>query len=194
MGHLNRFNISSFKEKYNLAYFVETGTGKGVSLDYALTHNFEQYYSIEIHSIIFNEGKIKYQNYNNVNLFNDNSLNGLEQILKDIDPCIPILFWLDAHFPGADYGYSSYNDEKNTDLRIPLMRELEVIKKYRTENKDVILIDDLRIYEDGKYEDGNWADRNQLGGSDCNFIYEFFPSHEISKDLRDQGYVIIEPK
>lgn len=193
MGCLDRFDLNKYISKYDLKYFIETGTGDGTSLDYALKSPFIKYYSVELYEPIFNLAKKKYEGKEHLTLVNDNSEDGLDSILKnDLDS--PILFWLDAHFPGADYKYTDYNIEKNSRIRIPLQAELEVIKKYRT-NKDVIIIDDLRIYEDGPFQDGNWKDRFHLGGNGINFIFNLFSDiYNIEKDFRDQGYVILTPK
>ena len=61
--------------------------------------------------------------------------------------------------------------------------------------KDFFIIDDLRIYEDGYYEGGNWKDRVDYGGSGIQFIYDAFEnSHDIKKLNNGEGYVVLQPK
>jgi hypothetical protein len=102
---------------------------------------------------------------------------------------------LDAHFPGADFHFETYDSTKDYDTRLPLKKELETIKINRSNNKDVFIIDDLRVYEDNNYTDGNWSLRKEVGGDGIDFVYELFgQSHNIEKDLRYQGYLILTPK
>jgi hypothetical protein len=202
MGELKLFNLNEIKNKFNLVSLVETGTGDATSLKQALDitkdNKFLNYYSIEIYKPLYEKCLIDLIPYNNFNieLINKNSINGLEEIFKKHSINNNILFWLDAHFPEADFGgpkqYSSVEDKT---LRIPLEEELKIIKKYRTNNKDYLIIDDLRIYEDNDYEAGNWKDRKLYGGNGIQFIYDLFnETHEIVKLMNHQGYIILIPK
>jgi hypothetical protein len=106
-----------------------------------------------------------------------------------------VLFFLDAHFPGADFHYESYTSVTDYNIRLPLKRELETISALRDISKDVFIIDDLRVYEDNDYSDGNWPLRSVAGGNGIDFVYQIFEkTHNIQKDLRHQGFLIITPK
>lgn len=193
MGHIDRFDIKSFVNDYGVNYFVETGTGLGVSLEYVLQFEFSRIFSIEIVKELYDKAKEKFKN-NNCTLINDNSKDGLTHILNNIEKG-GILFWLDAHFPGADFGLTSYDSTTDGETRIPLESELRAIVNVRDVSGDVFVIDDLRIYEDNNYSGGNWSDRRRLGGDGIGFIYELFDeTHNIERDLRDQGYIILTPK
>jgi hypothetical protein len=106
------------------------------------------------------------------------------------------LFWLDAHFPGADAGMKDYDDVKYETLRLPLVNEIETICQLRKKCKDVLIIDDLRIYEDGPFENGNVpVDALPFEDRNINFIYQSFKkSHVILKSYLDEGYILIFPK
>ena len=41
MGSLTKHNVSSYIDTYNLINYVETGTGQGECLEYAMRHSFE---------------------------------------------------------------------------------------------------------------------------------------------------------
>ena len=201
MGSLNIFDIATLKNQYNLDIFIETGTGLGGSLVYALEvtkeYPFSEYYSIEISTSIYERCLHIPKEYpsHHIRLLNESSVIGLEIILKDLNPEKNILFWLDAHFPNVDYNFASYTETKNKLSRIPLEEEIRLIKQYRSKSKDYFIIDDLRIYEDGNYESGNWTDRNLYGGNGIQFIYDAFEdSHTITKLNNDEGYVILTPK
>lgn len=193
MGHIDRFNLQNIIKEYDISYFLETGTGYGVSLEHSIKFNFKKIYTIEIIEQFFKEVQNKFSD-NRIQFINNNSKDGLNNILNQIESG-NILFWLDAHFPGADFGLSSYDSTKEDHLRIPLESELRMIKEIRDTKNDYFIIDDLRIYEDGPFQGGNWEDRNRLGGDNIHFIHELFEeTHSIHKDYRDQGYIILIPK
>ncbi len=117
----------------------------------------------------------------------------MEQMVKNLEG--NTLFFLDAHFPGADFHFDTYTSTKDYDTRLPLEREVRTLNSVRDLSNDVIIIDDLRVYEDNNYSDGNWSLRSQAGGDGIQFIYEIFEkTHRIERDLRFQGFLIIKPK
>src|SRR5207244_971424 len=91
-----------------------------------------------------------------VNLFAGPSPDVLRQLLGQIP--MPIVFWLDAHYPGAHHNALTYDAVSEQYLRLPLEHELAVIKELRGGQRDVILIDDLRIYERDHFEWGNLSE------------------------------------
>lgn len=192
MGAIDRFDISSIISKYSIKYYVETGTGVGECLKYVLNYDLEEFHSIEIHPKLYESAKSKLENISNCKIHLGNSYEILPIILQKITS--PTLFFMDAHFPGADFGYSGYGSESDYNKRLPLENELKVISKFKDTSKDVILIDDLRIYEDGPFAGGNWDARRHLGGNGIQFIYDIFgKTHVVTKDYRDQGYILLFP-
>jgi hypothetical protein len=108
----------------------------------------------------------------------------------------PALFWLDAHYPGAGFGLANYDADIDESERLPLRRELLMIANYRN-GRDVILIDDLRIYESGKYEDGplppDAPGHPVENGAD--WIRDMFAeTHKSITIERDQGYLLLVPR
>lgn len=193
MGALYQHDVNSYITKYNLEYYVETGTGEGTCLEHALKFNFIKLFSVEIYKQIFESANNKFKNIDNCKILLGNSYEVLPDILKDIDK--NTLFFLDAHFPGADFHYETYTSVKDYDTRLPLKKELETIVNNKNIKNDVFIIDDLRVYEDGNYTDGNWPLRKEAGGDGIDFIYNIFSeTHNIDKDLRYQGFLIITPK
>ena len=194
MGLLDRFDIEKIINEYNVKSFVETGTGYGHSIKHALLFRFEKLYSIEIEENIYQRIKSEVSDERLI-LLNNNSKDGIIEVLKNILYSDSILFWLDAHFPGADFGFKSYGSEKDSEKRIPLESELRTLVSIRDISKDYFIIDDLRIYEDGPFSGGNWDERRTLGGEGIEFIHELFDqTHNLERDYRDQGYIILSPK
>ncbi len=193
MGSIEVFDIEQLKKDYNLTNYIESGTGEGITLSYALKFNFNKNISIEIFDEIFNQATEKFKS-ENCEIVKGNSYEVLPDILSKVEG--NSLFFLDAHFPGADFGFNTYNSEKDINKRLPLEKELTVIlDSYKNYDKSVIIVDDLRIYEDGPFEDGNWSDRKTIGLNGINFIYELFDkTHNIEKNYKHQGYVVLKPK
>lgn len=186
------FNLTELVSEFSLDNFVETGTGRGDSVDYVL-NTFKNIKSIEIHPEIVRTARNRFNGNNNVTIIEGHSTDKLKELVPSLKG--NTLFWLDAHFPGADFGYAKYEDEKDENKRIPLKGEIGVICEGKDFSKDVFIIDDLRVYEDGPFESGNWPKRVELGSDNIDFIYELLDkTHEIVKDFRYQGFLIIKPK
>ena len=59
----------------------------------------------------------------------------------------------------------------------------------------IFFIDDLRIYEDGDFENGNDLFREKYKAGDSSFINEIFEeTHVILKLNAGEGYIIAFPK
>lgn len=192
MGAIYQHDVKNYKEKYNLENYIETGTGEGTCLSHVLNFDFKKFFSIEIYPKVFENVLPKFKNVKNCELVLGNSFEELPKILKKIEG--NTLFFLDAHFPGADFHYETYTSVTDYDTRLPLEKELNVLKENKDLSKDVIIIDDLRVYEDNQYGDGNWPLRKVAGADNIDFVYNLFSStHNIQKDLRFQGFLILTP-
>ena len=194
MGQLNEaIEVKNVLDFYEIKNFVETGTG--IAEVVRSVHDVDS--SLNIHTIevvpeIYDQNKIKFSYLKSVNWH----LGQSAEVLSEDVPTLEgnTLFWMDAHFPGADFGLSSYGDEKDDDKRLPLKKELETIVANRDVTNDVFVIDDLRIYEDGPFGDGNWEDREKYGGDGIEFIEELFDeTHYVVKSYNAQGSILLFP-
>tara|TARA_R100001443_G_scaffold12706_2_gene22412 strand:- start:2782 stop:3369 length:588 start_codon:yes stop_codon:yes gene_type:complete len=194
MGELYIHDLNPYLRKYSCASFVETGTGKGTGTQHALNHPFKSLYSIEYVKELYEECKSKFFDPR-LKLINADSLVGLELVLEDLseEPC---LFWLDAHFPGADFHFNSYDHlADQPKLHKPLKYEVELIASKRPNSKDVFIIDDLMIYEDGPFELLNQEFKDKYGELGTDFISNAFgETHTFTRDYRHQGFLILTPK
>jgi hypothetical protein len=199
MGEINIFDLTPYVEKHNCKTYFETGTGKGVCLSHALNFDFEKFYSVDLDEELVNDAKNRFVGYS-LTLINDYSSKALEQYVPTLAQ-EPVFFFLDAHFPGADFHKMSYEESIRTykEEAFPLHLELQSIKKSRNTDKDVFLIDDFKLYEEGDYEFGGWAYselQEELGlVTKSQFIYDLFKdTHTFEKSLRHQGFLFIIPK
>lgn len=194
MGQLNQaIQIKNVLDFYDIKNFVETGTGQAEVVQTVVEADENlNIHTIEVIPEIYDKNKINFSYLKDVNWHLGTSFDILPEILPDLKGTT--LFWMDAHFPGADFGLSSYGDEKDDDKRLPLKKELETIVANRDVTNDVFVIDDLRIYEDGPFGDGNWEDREKYGGDGIEFIEELFDeTHYVVKSYNAQGSILLFP-
>ena len=206
MGLLKQHKLTDYINKYNLKYYFETGTGKAECLEYALRYPFEEYWTVDIDEDLIEESFNKFKNMSkNINLLIGKSTEILDEYVPQIPKESPTLFYLDAHFPGADFQKCTYEEsirEHKKDA-FPLEEEVDVILEKRDVSKDVFIIDDLVLYEEGDFEclkvgcvwEYGWLQEELDLKTDSKFLYEKFEkTHDFKKDLRAQGYLIITPK
>lgn len=199
MGTLRTFNLAPLMEAFGCRYLFETGTSAGDGVHYASFYRLDEIWSVEIVKAIADRARQRFAGDGRVHVLNESSENALVRILPQLAPSKPILFWLDAHFPGADDGLAGYKDEQDTDRRLPLQRELDVIAALRPTSRDVVLIDDLRIYEDGPYDQGplpDWAQTLAPERRNIDFIEtsRWAVTHEIKRSFKHTGYLMLVPK
>ena len=199
MGTLRFFNLQPLMEQYGCRFLVETGTGIGDGLHYASYFAFEKLWSVEIHPDIAATARERFARDPRIGILEQTSEEALAAVLPTIDRAVPILFWLDAHFPGADFGLATYQDERVLDRRLPLARELDLIGRLRHPCRDVLLIDDLRIYEDGPWEMGPMPDYAQtLPPEMRNIDFVLSPpwsrTHDLKRFHEHTGYLVLVPK
>jgi hypothetical protein len=203
MGSIRTFDLKNIAQAKNITTFIETGTLYGDGVDYALECGFEKIISIEINETLYQQAKNKYATNPRVQILLGNSPDVLKEILPTIKE--PVLFWLDAHFPGCDANLASYKSEINLSKKIPLEAELSLISKRG--NDDVIIADDLWIYEDWGSSWGTFNEHCKKCGHDITreelvgdkkmidvFVEMLSQTHKFERVLKDQGFLVFKPK
>ena len=196
MGTLRHFDIAHLRRYHCLVNYVETGAGDGAGCQYAILSGYKHAYLCEIEPKLCTVLRARYEDMP-VKVYEGHSGEQLEKALQDMSKD-PSLFWLDAHFPGAEYGLQKYGAEKNAEVRLPLQVEVELISKYRAGIPDVVLIDDARIYQPGPYGLGeippDWKPLEGVERS-LDFVRDSFSkTHGIVTDYADTGYVMVCPR
>lgn len=203
MGDITLFDINNILQKCNLECFCETGTLHGHAVNFIAGYPFKQIVSIEIVDTLAQAATKRFENDARIKIVNGDS----SKVLKSVCETYltgNTLFWLDAHFPGADSHLTNYGDERELNTRVPLKVELEIILQRASMYKDVIIIDDLWLYEEGPFEWGTFNEhmkkyhnsekREEICGQDSAFIYDMFKhTHKIQKINKHQGYLIVTP-
>ena len=200
MGYyFQTINTEDYIQKFSLKNYVETGTGEGATLAHSLNASFENAYSVEINSTIYERALQNFKtrlSTGECGIWFGNSFEKLPEILKETEG--NTLFFLDAHFPGADFQLAKYEDEEDYDTRLPLEKEIAVILENRDVSDDVFIIDDLVIFEPdgGPYEAGPLTlPRDICPQNGIEFLEKAFSeTHDITRSYTSQGFLIITPK
>lgn len=201
MGELHIFDLSGLKNQYNCKNYIETGTGIGVCLRHMLNYEFKQYYSIDLDGELIEQAKINFPQ-SNITFIHDYSTNGLKELIPKLSEKDPIMFFLDAHFPGADFGKMSYEKSirEFKEEAFPLINEIKMIKSIRDIKNDVFIIDDWKLYDpEIKCEDPHWEYKELQNELNLNTpkesILELFQdTHNTELNLRHQGFLFVTPK
>lgn len=181
MGQLRDFDLN----EYNCNVYVETGTGKCITLNKAHNTKFDRYYTVDIDLEVVNYAK---KLFPTTKVEQDLSTNALCKWLKnDISEDDRVLFFLDAHFPGADYHGAGY--DVNKENAIPLEQELELIKYNCKSKKYVIICDDARIYKHDNWENGFYP--YEIASCGLDFVYKLFDEKNVKILFQEEGYILI---
>lgn len=208
MGCLRRHDLNDYIDNYKLKYYFETGTGKAESLEHATKYPFKKCYTVDIDEdlVKYSYNKLKDTSTCNIQFLVGKSTDILNEYVSKIPKKSPTLFFLDAHFPGADFHKCTYEESirKHMEDAFPLEQEINIVLKERDVSKDVFIIDDLILYQkDAKVDclnegivwEYDWLQEELNLETSAKFLYEKFEkTHDFKTDLRDQGYLIITPK
>jgi hypothetical protein len=198
MGSLSACSVDTLRRQYHCLHFIETGTGMAAGIGHARTFPFDSLVTMDIETSLCALAHRAFRDDPRIRIYNAESQTVLPIVLEHIPRDEAILFWLDAHFPGADYDIRSPRAEWRDHIRLPLETELKIIKAFRPADRDVILCDDLRIYLDGEFETGNIPEEYRAvcpRHRGIEFVYEIFgQSHVINLDFHDHGYLCLTPR
>jgi hypothetical protein len=185
LGALSDFDLTRIISDFGCRFLVETGTGEGVGIEFAGKAPFEQVFSIEkSHALAI---KVAFRNARNqkMTIILGRSERGLKEALAEIPAEAPVIFWMDTH-PTFE-----------TDLLpSPLERELRLIARLRDISRDIFLVDDLRLYEDGAFEEGPCptAEKAPAPYRNLDFVEDILgTTHQVNRLIQRTGYLCAFP-
>lgn len=204
MGAIYNFDLNNWINKYNLSAYIETGAGYGTSIFNAIKYKFNIILSVEIDKEQTDFLNKFFRFDPRVRVFNTTSIDYLTNVLAQIPKNVNCFIFLDAHFPKADLGKADFLDEKNEEIRMPLMSELKTIKELRTKYgcKDLILVDDISLYDSNgkfkyeyKHENPSTLPRDEWMKNSIDKITDMFNETHHHSILENQnGWLLLEPK
>lgn len=196
MGFLGRFPLHKVVQEHQVTHLVETGYGIGNSCRIALSSGFNRALSCEIDQPLYE--KALQDNNDKITVFPGDSLSFLSS--EDVNEVLRnhrSLIFLDAHYPGADYGESQYNsDEFDKDVRLPLISEVQLLAG-KVDNA-IVIIDDCRIYlKDFEVKDGPLPEDADHGFDSVSefisLLEGFADTHSLHWYSEDTGYAVLWP-
>lgn len=216
MGDIRRLPMRRWIDEYGLNTFVETGVDGGAAMIAALKRGYSRAISIEIMP-----GQVERASRNIAGAWPGeahrweirlgDSAQQIPILLREPrfadSPTVRVLWWLDAHYPeryqvGADLAPHGAIEQGDFGTRLPLLREVTALAAGpRDLSRDVIVIDDWRVYaeienESGplpaflRNEDGTLPERTH--GE--KILQALSMTHNVNLDLRDGGYLICLPR
>lgn len=167
MGSLRRFNLRAIRELADIDLLVETGTGAGISLSWALKCGFREAHSIEIEERLYHHNVNQFANNASVKLHFGESATLLKSVASGVQG--NKLVYLDAHFVGgADFGMTPYGQATEAPESFPLLDELGALQDHFGKG-DILIVDDARMYLEGGFQLGEcpefarqWDRREEL--------------------------------
>lgn len=195
MGSLTRFNLPHIKNVMGLDTLVETGTGLGDSLAWAVRAGFSQLHSVEQVPKLFETCRQRFVEQPSVHLRQGDSLTFLREI--SAMELHHALFFLDAHFAGgADFGLTTYAESAAKDESYPLLDELKALLECNL-SSSLIVIDDVRMYFEGAFQTGEcpefarrWSEKDSL----LALLKHLDSTHTAHLLREDDGYLVVVPK
>jgi hypothetical protein len=188
MTWLSNLPLSNYRQTYDLNNFVETGCWKGDGIAYAFQTGYKNAHSCDIGLNFVEECRTRFPE---ASIVHSESM----QYFKDLLPTLKgrTLFWLDAHFPEM---YGTDNDAE--ELKIPLIPEIELIKKLKHDYaKDVILCDDMRTFrskDNPRYREGEIAENLYMDVNWDAFKNILSDTHDAQLINDFDGVMVFTPK
>lgn len=197
MGTLSRIGLAELVRAHRLDTLVETGTGHGHSLLAALqVPALVDLRSIEVDFETWHRHRVGFATEPRVRLYHGDSVTVLPAIVAELAHLDRRVLWfLDAHFPGSGRLDPLPMAVLAGEDPVPIMREFSALTDRRDLSRDVVVVDDLCLFEPGDYEADAPDLRAALGVRRLDWIDEALAdTHEITRSTRDGGYLIARPR
>ncbi len=182
MGSLENFNFSGRK-------LIETGTGEGWSVYFALKNGAPEVWTVEECFGVYLTCLANFADDPRVHL----NWGLSTDFLRKLNEFNNSLIFLDAHFAGgADYGKNKFAESVKLENSFPLIGELNVLadKDIRTA---IIVIDDARIYYSDCPSECPELLRKWDSLPELEATLDKFTGHTRHLIGDEQGYVVLLP-
>lgn len=126
------------------ATLVETGTADGDNF-WRIAHHFVEAFTIELDDRPYHDAWQRFLKSPSLTALHGDSSVVLERLVPMLEG--PVVFWLDAHYCGGVRG----------DEDTPVQTELELIFRHRKDERNLVLVDDARLFgSDPAYPTLTW--------------------------------------
>lgn len=198
MGTLSRIALAELVRAHGLDTLVETGTGHGHSLLAALqVPELVDIRTIEIDPATWHRARVGFATEHRVRCYLGDSPEVLRTIAADVTALERRVLWfLDAHFPGSGrLDPVPMTATEGAAAAVPILAEATVLLTNRDLTSDVVVVDDLCLFEPGTYERDAPDLRAALGLPPLAWLDEALArTHDVARITRDGGYLIAQPR
>jgi len=169
-------SCTRYLDQYVTDTLVETGSGKGRSIAFALACGFKEIYSVEISERLYKFCSVKFSRNENVHLSLGESVSWLQSIVKKLTG--KTTFLLDAHI--LDFA------EKHAEIVCPILQELEIVLENGKQLgvRHIILIDDAVLFNGKVKAFGNISKKDI-----CDLISRIDPKAKVTHSRR---FILVE--
>lgn len=192
MGTLNDFDLDGLIARHGCRVFVEVGLGAGKAVEQAAATSFELIFAVEPGHKPALEAGIRHAKDHRITIVHAKRERGLDEALDEVPAGLPALILLAAPREGFAFGAAPQGAAPG----LPIERELRLLAGRRDLSRDVLLIDELRLYEDIACEAGlTQADRRPPAElRRLAFIEEILgATHRIERSAKGTGYLCAFP-
>jgi hypothetical protein len=196
MGTLSRIGLAELVQAHGLDTLVEAGTGHGHSLLAALqVPALTDIRSIEIDYETWHRARVVFSTEPRVRLYCGDSSAVLRSLVAELGGR-KVLWFLDAHFPGSGrLEPVSMLVKGDPAAAVPIAAELTALLTHRDLSRDVVVVDDLCLFEAGSYESDAPDLRASLGLRSLRWLDGALGrTHELTRLTLDGGYLIARPR
>lgn len=186
MGELGVHPIREYKEKYGLTAMLETGTGHGHDANTGIRSGFTKVLTCEIDKDNRNRAIDESNKNPFIHFYLGDSVEVLPIMLNKLNG-EKLLVWLDAHL-----------GEVPIDKQLPLEKELQILTSKRDCSKDVIIVDDLRLYDRALWGPNAFNISKYVKNPEMLISKEeiegFFLNHKIIVSTKNEGSLVFLPR
>ena len=152
MAALRDFNIGRLKADFGLRYLVELGTGDGDGVEFVKDLGFEHVHSVESQHKPALKVALRHSQRQDITIIHARTSRGLLEALEEIPADAPTLFWIDSCYSGCDTRQLFDVPERTGGVPLRIERDLRQILAARSQGADIIMMDDLFLYDDDAYQ------------------------------------------
>ncbi len=161
--------------------------------------SFKYIYAVESDISTFKQARAQYQYNNRICLNHGYSYHIFPEVfqyLKKIQPNVKTTWWLNTtpSMMNALDQKHTHQSKQSITAKPLLITELEYLHAHHAHENDLVICNNLYLYEAGQYQNKH-VKRDNLEQPEAlnSHLQKWLPSHQIIRTLRHDGYLVLCP-